>query len=368
MKKYLLSAMFLCGASSAYAQSSVTLYGIIDEGLNFGSNVGGNRSYTMATQNIQGERWGVTGAEDLGGGTKAIFTLENGFDLNTGKMGTGRMFGRQAFLGVSSNYGTITFGRQYEASWDYPKLYLAPFFIGVFGAHPMDNDNLQGSFRLSNAVKFRTADYGGFSAEVMYAFSNAAGATNQNSAWSTGAGYVHGPLSLGVSVTKLNHPVSNESGAVGSSGSGSTSDFTALSNTFVPGAVDSDLIVVASGAYQLGKVRLSLGYSHVQYDMATTVVRFDNYEADAMYSITPFLLFGGSFSYTDGRVGQPSLRPKWYEVSSVLDYSLSKRTDVYVEASYQRAAGDAQFANIYTIGASSNRNQIAGRLGIRHKF
>src|SRR5471032_574089 len=87
MKKILFSAaMFGTLASAAHAQSSVTLYGIIDEGINYNSNMNGSRSYAMQGGVSQGSRWGFKGVEDLGGGLKAIFTLESGFDPSTGKL------------------------------------------------------------------------------------------------------------------------------------------------------------------------------------------------------------------------------------------------------------------------------------------
>ncbi|WP_049017806.1 porin, partial [Burkholderia multivorans] len=130
-------------------QSSVTLYGVIDEGLNYTNNVGTGHVYEMASGYAQGSRWGLKGNEELGGGLKAVFQLENGFDVNTGRLNQGgRMFGRQAYVGLSSaQYGTVTFGRQYDSVVDY----LAPTTAngnwgGYLLAHPFDNDNTDNSF------------------------------------------------------------------------------------------------------------------------------------------------------------------------------------------------------------------------------
>src|ERR1700730_17179701 len=120
-------------ASAAHSQSSVTLYGLIDAGL-----------FQAASGTINGSRFGLRGAEDLGGGLKAIFVLENGFNVQNGKLGqNSRMFGRQAFVGLSSSqFGTVTLGRQYDSLVDF----VAPLSAtaGTFGdtgfAHPFDND------------------------------------------------------------------------------------------------------------------------------------------------------------------------------------------------------------------------------------
>lgn len=130
MKKSLLALGVLGAfAGAAHAQSSVTLYGIIDAGVQYVSKTGGNLSSTATTAknfqfangNLQGSRWGLKGAEDLGGGLKAIFVLENGFSLGNGTLGqNGRMFGRQAYVGLSSaTAGTLTIGRQYDSVVDF---------------------------------------------------------------------------------------------------------------------------------------------------------------------------------------------------------------------------------------------------------
>src|SRR5579864_8157044 len=86
-------------ASADHAQSSVTLYGLIDAGLMYTNNVskgGSHGALVQATSgNINGSRFGLRGAEDLGGGLKAIFVLEDGYNVQNGKLGqNNRMFGR----------------------------------------------------------------------------------------------------------------------------------------------------------------------------------------------------------------------------------------------------------------------------------
>jgi predicted porin len=108
-------------ATSAFAQNSVTLYGVIDEGIDFTNNVGGSHVYELTSGYAQGSRWGLKGSEDLGGGLKTIFQIESGFNVNTGKLAQGGLgFGRQAYVGLESEqYGTVTFGRQYDSVVDY---------------------------------------------------------------------------------------------------------------------------------------------------------------------------------------------------------------------------------------------------------
>src|ERR1700751_1206050 len=103
----IIPLMSLCGA--AYAQSSVTLYGLIDEGVNFTNNAGSGSAVQVRSGDTSGSRWGVRGDEDLGGGLSAIFRLESGFNASNGQLGEGgRLFGRQAYVGLQSQqYGTL---------------------------------------------------------------------------------------------------------------------------------------------------------------------------------------------------------------------------------------------------------------------
>ena len=101
MKKTLMVAA-LTGvfATAAHAQSSVTLYGLIDAGITYSNNQAGHSAWQATSGTVNGSRWGLRGSEDLGGGLKAIFTLENGFSIMNGtSKQSSRMFGRQAFVG-----------------------------------------------------------------------------------------------------------------------------------------------------------------------------------------------------------------------------------------------------------------------------
>ena len=122
MKKTLMVAA-LTGvfATAAHAQSSVTLYGLIDAGITYTNNQGGHSNWQETSGSVNGSRWGLRGSEDLGGGLKAIFTLENGFNIANGNLGqNSREFGRQAFVGLASDqFGSVTLGRQYDSAVDY---------------------------------------------------------------------------------------------------------------------------------------------------------------------------------------------------------------------------------------------------------
>jgi predicted porin len=105
---------------NAQAQSSVTLYGSIDEAILYVNNVGGASLLQMQGDDLESNKWGLKGAEDLGGGLKTVFTLENGFDAGTGALAQGGPeFGREAFVGLASDtLGTLTVGRQDDPTVD----------------------------------------------------------------------------------------------------------------------------------------------------------------------------------------------------------------------------------------------------------
>jgi predicted porin len=125
----------------------------------------------MTSSNILGNRWGLRGTEDLGGGMQALFVLENGFAITTGKLSQGGdEFGRRAYVGIStSRFGTITLGRQYDSVTDYTYMFEASdIWLPYFGAHPGDLDNLNGTNRVNNAIKYSSASYGGFTFGGVY--------------------------------------------------------------------------------------------------------------------------------------------------------------------------------------------------------
>uniref|UniRef100_UPI0011842E36 porin n=1 Tax=Paraburkholderia sp. BCC1884 TaxID=2562668 RepID=UPI0011842E36 len=163
----------------AHAQSSVTLYGVLDAGITYQSNVAGKSRWSEGT-GIDQSLFGLRGSEDLGGGLKAIFTLESGFNLGNGRFSNdGGMFNRQAFVGLSSQYGTVTLGRQYDSMVDYFALTTANGnWAGYLFSHPYDNDNTDNSFRLNNSVKYTSPDINGLHFGGTYAFSNDTGFSN----------------------------------------------------------------------------------------------------------------------------------------------------------------------------------------------
>lgn len=390
MKKHVISlAVLTAFAAPAFAQSSVTLYGLIDEGFNYTNNVQGHHNYQLQSGFVQGSRWGLKGSEDLGGGLKAVFQLENGFDLNTGKLNQGsREFGRQAFVGLSKDgFGTVTLGRQYDALVDY----LAPTTAngnwgGTIFSHPYDNDNTDNSFRVNNTVKYASPDFAGFQFGATYSFSNSTKFAN-NRQYSFGAQYENAGLLVAAAYLQANNPGATSGGSIADNDANFISSrlriFGAGVNyTFGPataGVVYTNSTINnptgnASFFTQLDSVGATTG---ALAGAGVNRLRFQNIEVNGKYQLTPALYVGAQYVYTmenyDTTAG--SAKPKVHSFGLMADYNLSKRTDVYVQGAFQKVAGDktgsSTMDGAFVPGAddhASTSKQVLARVGIRHKF
>lgn len=388
MNRKLIGAAALWAFSTlAHAQSSVTLYGLLDEGVSYANHVTtstGPRSKVFYGSGVDGgDRWGLRGQEDLGGGLKAVFALENGFNASTGALGQGGdLFGRQAFVGLSKDgIGAVTFGRQYVLS----QTFVGNEFsaggqtaLGNYGFHPNDLDMFTSS-RVNNAVKLSSANYAGFRFGAMYAFSNQAGAfqgsvptttpanVGASSTYSFGSHYANGPFAIGVAYTSINFP-SAAAPAYPVSIANINTNGLRRTNTFGVGA-----------GYTIGPVHVFGNYTdtHLQ-PIAGTQSTVQSGELGATYFITPALQATLDDAYTKL---SGAFTGRWNQINSALSYSLSKRTDVYVLAIYQKASGSNLVNGVMvpvqaSIGSSSSfvatsagaNNQFVGRVGLQMKF
>ncbi|HEY1997863.1 porin [Paraburkholderia sp.] len=387
MKKSLL-ALTLSGAFvvSAHAQSSVTLYGVIDTGLVYTNNQGGHSNFQEASASTENTVYGLKGTEDLGGGLHAIFKLENGFNLNNGsQFNSGDAFGEQAYVGLQSDsFGTVLLGRQFDTFNDVmgPISSAGSSYGGNLSAHPFNNDNLAAdSMSINNAVKFTSNTYSGLTVEGMYAFSNNAGGFSNNRAYGFGASYTHGPFNLAAGYLQLNNAGGGVSGT-------NPNGAVALNDGSADFVAQRQRIWGAGGNYTFGPATVGLLWTHSQIDNMASVfaggagfaplgggLRLDNYEVNARYSITPAWTVAGAYTFTDGAYGNgaTSASPEWNQATLQTDYTLSKRTDLYLEGVYQhvRGAGTNPVlgdAFINTLSPSATGTQVAVTVGMRHQF
>jgi predicted porin len=274
MKKTLLAAALLAGfatAGAAQAEMSVTLYGILDTGYGYQNFKYDHDNTNLHAQSsglrsnlVNGNRWGLKGAEDLGGGLSAIFQLENGFDPGSGSLDGGNMFNRQAFVGLSSDaWGSLTMGRQYSAA---AETFNGDDGIGLGDYNRVfDNVGLVNGTRINNSFKYTTPNISGFKGVLLYGTGSTAGSsstsiTRQDGAdslsdrgtrLSVGGSYQNGPLGLGAAYDRQSvYPVS---GSLVYS-----HDSTGAAQSTAPGNVDAMTSWNINGRYDFGAVRLSL--------------------------------------------------------------------------------------------------------------
>lgn len=391
MKKrnlHLIAIPVLMFSGPVFAQSSITLYGLLDEGLIFNSNAGGHQQYEFLSGVHGGSRFGLRGSEDLGGGYQAIFRLENGFDLNSGKLGQGGlMFGRQAYVGLETPYGTVTMGRQYDSVVDYMgPLTVGDWWGGTIGSHPGDLDNFDNTQRVNNSIKFASRRYGDFTFGGLYSLGGFAGQTARNQVWSLGAAYAGGPLLLGVAYLNARDP------NVSFFGSSSASTLTAATNNIASpvysgfASANTYQVLGAGGNYTFGASTVGLTYSYTRFSGLGNVATsgpnpvnytgsafFNNVEFSYKYQLTAALALGAEYDYTRGSSVQGRDAAQYHQGTIGADYFLSKRTDIYAIAVFQKAlgydsTGKVAVAAVNQMTASSNNHQTVVRLGFRHTF
>ncbi|MBU9366052.1 porin [Burkholderia multivorans] len=376
-KECIAIALVSFACAGAHAQSSVSLYGVIDVGIDFTNNSGGHQLWHMQDgtyDGLYGSRWGLQGSEDLGGGLKAIFKLENGFNLVNGTLAQGgREFGRQAYVGLSDDrFGTLTVGRQYESVVDY---FQPVTMDGAWGDawHAGDIDNSANSFRVDNSLKYASPTIHGltFGGLVGLTNSNAAG-TSKIGLYSVGASYNLGDLNVGAAYLHAKQPGTLLSGDFVPNTTGSAVGATGAFSYV--GQPANEQIMGVGATYKMGAASVGLNYSNVLFGQAngtTSTVKFATYEAFGSYQFTPAVSAAIGYSFTSGSIGYNSEKPKYHQIASTAEYVLSKRTFFYAVATYQIAAGAGQPADIFdgvTGTASTSNHQFAARVGIVHKF
>jgi predicted porin len=388
-----LSLVMLTGAGAAHAQGSVTLYGVIDESIQWVHNTTNANAPTqnqnlvgMYGGNISGNRWGVKGTEELGGGLQAIFQLESGFDINTGAAGQGgKMFGRQAFVGLASDkYGTITLGRQYDPLVDTVQPLTGDNYFGSTFATPGDVDNNDNSSRTSNAIKYTSPLLDGFQFEGMYAMGGVAGSMGSGQSWGAAGTYAIGSFNIAAGYYMMDNASSlaartGSDGTVGwSSGATSGAMFDGQINQAYASAKSVGTAAVAA-QYVTGPFTFAARYSNVQlkadgFSTFTTTQRYNVAGGYFGYQVNPALLLGLGYNWTHGSGDSSNT---YNQVSLGADYNLSKRTDLYAVAAWQHANGQqAGAASGVSAGASigsygynsASSSQELVSLGIRHKF
>jgi predicted porin len=406
-KPHLVWIAAVLSASQAHALSSVTLYGLVDLGLQYANNVQTSRTgnhLNGASQfalmdghatGLSGSRFGLRGSEDLGSGLKAIFVLENGFNANNGALAQGGAeFGRQVYVGLSNQIGTVTLGRQYDPLVDFVQpLVASGQWAGYMGSHPDDLDNLTNTNRINNSVKYTSPSFHGFSAGALYSFGGVPGSMSQNQIWALGAGYSGAALQAGVGYLNARSPNVSFYGDTPNKGSTTANNLGSFGSATAPqsnpvyagyASANTTQIIGGGAAYTFGSAVAGVAISNTRfYSLGaqpapnplgyTGSASFMSYEVNGRVRLTPALLVGAAFDYTDRSSVKNDGGAKYLQLDLGLDYNLSKRTDLYALTVLQRATGrdslgQPAVASIAGFTPSATSKQIAMRVGLRHKF
>jgi len=395
MKKSLLALLLLDAfCLGAHAQSSVTLYGIVDAGLGYNSGQATAQStgavgkpvvysnaaaYSVTSGTWSGSRWGLKGTEDLGGGMSTVFQVENGFSITSGALGQGsREFGRQAWMGLSDKqYGTVTFGRQYDPIVDFVGSIGPTSFLTGMAAHPGDLDNIDNQSRENNSIKYASPVFSGFQFGALYGVGGQPGSLKNQSTWSIGGQYNNGPFAFGAAYLKANNASSTWNSTYDGTFSSSINAGFASSQ--------SQQIIAASTTYKISAVTLGLSYSNLQYQPGAfsffkAKEIFNSAGVTAMYQVNDAWRAGVGYDYTRGSSIQGSSGPQYNQFNFSTFYSLSKRTALYGLVGYQKASGKTldAFGNVINATASigdvangissASNTQTLVRVGVRHTF
>ncbi|BDC43899.1 porin [Paraburkholderia terrae] len=359
MKKLTL-AMLAAGmlATGAHAQSSVTLYGSIDEGITYNINNMGHGTATLGPVAVP-DFYGMRGVEDLGGGLKAVFALQNGFKSNTGQ-GTiaGEAFSHFSWVGLTSDrFGALTLGRQLDLAADALRVNSngsVQYTFYLFHPANLDNLGIIGD-SINNSVKYTTPTLHGFTASGMYGFDDSS--TQPGRVVSADVVYSQGPLRASMVYSSWrNHAIPLVSGL--GLGSFLGQPLTG-GQTFV--ARTQDIFGLSALYKATSELDLHGVLTQVNLSTQTQSARMRTAELGADYHVTVAntVTLGGYLSWLSGT--------RYAELGVGDVYALSKRTVVYAQVTCQHADGVGNAA-MPLLAPSDSPNQTAFRIGVHHFF
>ena len=361
MKKHIIALAALCACmSAASAQTSVTIYGIVDAGITHVNNDGpnGGRTTVEAGQ-MAVSRWGFKGVEDLGGGMKARFGLEGTLLNDTGAAGVGTgnpsvtsLFDREATVGLTGNFGSIDFGRQNIlgvlsvgmadpmglafAATSPNVLFSAMNNSAVYGAYGANGSGT--ALRQNNSVRYVSPSWGGFGFGLMRAFGEQGGDSQRSSYQGVSAFYNAGPLNVAGAYARMKN------------------------------STNTDLLTSHAIGVKYTMPRAVLKATYSENELDSTNRKIAVFGAGVDVPVAPNITLTGAF-YNTKRSGVLSDDSQQY--IAIARYALSKRSTAYV--SYGHAATDTVVTatqinlaqGVVSVGSdSANRFTV----GIMHAF
>ena len=371
-------------AGVAHAQSSVTLYGLVDAYIGQTSTqrtstvanpptaltVAANNAAKLKQNVVNGSgqnnsRWGMRGTEDLGGGMKALFVLEGGFQPDTGAFATisnqgGGLFGRQAWVGLSSGFGTVGLGRQYPAYDDLRgatnMIYDSNFATtaAVWGTGLQDYQN-----RSSNSIKYTSPDFAGFSGAVTYGLGeNKTATTDAENVAAIHVKYANGPLLVGFAHQR-------EKQVAGGQLFIPTTTIGATASTVIAGVTTPTVATfnatrkynLLGASYDFGVAKLTAQYNQAKGETSATTSAKDK-EFNVGVSV-PFGAAALAAGYSRSKSDAAGNNNRGTGVSLLGTYALSKRTNLYT---------GFLVTKVESANAATETKASTFGLGVKHLF
>jgi len=363
-KKLIALAIAGLASSAAFAQSNVQIYGSIDMGYaHRGDNIDDNidNQNSIDSGITAGNRLGFKGTEDLGNGLKALFTLEAGFEADTGNSTQGgRLFGRQAFVGLTGDFGTVIAGRLYTPKYSFMST-IDPFKAGTVGQYrnvfaagvDVGGENLFDPTRLDNAVAYVSPSFSGFNVTVAYS-NNAiqqenVGNVGDNTVIAVMPRYTNGPIDVALNFHQIDL------------------------NNDVPGLDDQKIINwTLGGTYDFGVAKLAAYYDDNKYEEFGVTKDDLTLKTWGLGVTVPFGKHSVLASYNRSKLELNDREGNSSQWALGYNYSLSKRTNVYAAyADISNDDEDGDYVRTASVADSTNGGngyQNGFQVGLKHSF
>ena len=393
MKKILAAGLLVAPFSVAMAQSSVTLYGIVDAAVRRTNNEGSGNNIGMSqTQMIGGgmsqSRWSINVEEDLGGGSKALAFLENRFDADAGNSAIGAPFFQLSYVGLQGPYGRLTAGRQWNVLFDLVTSTYASFPYSPYMEAFKPEIGMSMGARSDNMLNY-TAEYGAFRGSLQYSLDEGntvaantplsaansltipgiAGGARQTAGGylrysangiSAGAGYLKTNLPGGTKVDAWTVGTSYRSGPLYVNLGYAVNE---RKGNYTPGTLNSTVDNAILSAFWSGSS--NGGFLPGGANLGDHANKREMFKVGIGYQITPAINLGGHY-YNAKQSGSASgaFNGRAHFYVAVVDYAFSKRTDAYFGVDRTRDNGGAGMA----LSANGARTRTGMTVGLRHRF
>lgn len=355
-----------CHAGMASAQSSVTLYGVIDQGVRYTTNAdAAGDSKVQILSGANESHWGMKGAEDIGGGDSVVFQLEDRFFPNTGATDPAYPFFNTAFVGLrSQSFGQLTLGRQTNPLADAVlETYVSNAWLPTFYQFRPEVGMAEGIWS-SNMAKY-AAKWNDVTTELSYAFGGTAGDFGAGSQIGASIAYApNGPFRLGAAYLDARDAV-NPSAHLKAWTAGGTYTFgnTSINAGWAMNRQDNGFVGnVPNGPFTPAEL---------------TALKFNTFSSREMFFAGVAQKIGAAVHVSanvwrtlqTGKVESGNGNATQFQL--LADYDLSRRTDVYVEGDYSLYAGGlvgAQIQGVNGLSSANGTTQLGLMAGIRHVF